>query len=129
MDVKTPCMEGWGSSPHLNNSLFQRFQHFAAFILSVYISTSVPCFQNSKRFQIETKRLEHSDGLLAQNCEAVLAVRVILVEMPYLQHFTRRHRTHVLRHSQKRYSIRGSSSYFLMTKDPKFISGNILSCG
>ena len=34
---------------------------------------------------------------------------------------------HILRHSQERYTVRGSSLYFLITKDPEIVPSNIFS--
>ena len=70
---------------------------------------------------------EHSDQLLAQNFEAVLAVIAIWAVDTIFAKNQQEVQKHILRHSQERYRIRDSSLYFSMTKDHEIIPGNMLS--
>ena len=75
---------------------------------------------------MRNKIWEHSDQLLARTFEAVLAVVVIWAGESYLKTNIRRCRN-TFQDTHKRDTVRNSSLYFLMTKDPEIVPGNILS--
>ena len=66
---------------------------------------------------------EHSDRVLAQNSEVVLAVIIILAGDTIFAIFYQEVYKHILRHPYERYRVRDSRIYTLMTVDPEIIPG------